>query len=128
MGSFPDFDFKHAVLVNDPSGHVDEPFEDGRGLLMFKSSQITGKSPIKRISHHGPEDVEVNPDHERRRQGVEIKEGYQFGEFVFDMPSFSVCFQAFFQLQFSVVRDDKGRLFSAVILYDNLPQRMFTSP
>ena len=121
MGSFSDFDFKHAILVNDPSGHADESFENRRGLMIFKSSQIAGKTPINSICYHSPEDVEVNADHKRRRQSIKIKKRYQFGELVFDMPSFGVNLQTFFQCNLPIVRDDKGGLYSAVILYDNLP-------
>ena len=66
MRSFPDFNLNTPILEDDASGHVDESFKQGWGVKMFKSSQITGESPVKGISDHGPKDIEVDSDHQWR--------------------------------------------------------------
>jgi len=96
--SFPDLNLKHAVFVNDSSGHVDEALEDRRSMLTFESYSITGESPVKCISDRGPQDVEMDSDHKGRGKGVEVKEEDKFGEIVFNMPSFGICFQSFTRL------------------------------
>ena len=89
---FAGITMKLTVFVTDPSMHVDEALEDGRGMLTFESPQITGEMSVKGIGDHGPQDVEMDSDHKGRGKGVKVKEGDKFGEFVFDVPSFGICF------------------------------------
>ena len=69
----------------------------------------------------------MDSDHKGRGKGVKVKEGDKFGELVFDVPSFGICFQACIQSKFPVVGNDKSGLISPMIFHDDLTERMFTA-
>ena len=82
-GKFPVF-YSYICLA------FDEMTEDLGSIAILKTTQLLGQHVVQGIGHHGHNDIKVNFNKDRRRQGIKIEKLDCFRNDIFDTPSAGV--------------------------------------